>query len=195
MALEGLKSRLRIGSDTPTSVSDEEEDDEVTTEVTNSEDETTGVSRPPGWGPVYGTYDKPVFPTDDRRLMDLLEALDRASDITNFKTHLPPMGTNMEHIEMYVYTVGPKSGERTLVMDLYLHEFSEWLPEEKSHYEYPEETLGNNGPYYMHLAHDLRDVFRVGPFAFTFVEYDEETDCAIYSAERDLMLIEKLDEY
>lgn len=198
MALEKLKSRFGIGVRTPTPNSDKEgggSTEQVSRDEESSEDEDAGLSRPPGWGPVYGTYDKPVFPTEDGKLVKFLESLDRASDITSFRTHMPPMGANDEHIEMYLYTVGSKSDERTLVIDVHIHDFSEWLPEEKGRYEYPEELLGDNGPYYMNLAHDFRDVFQVGPFAFTFVEYDEEEDLAIYSAEEDLMVINNLNEY
>lgn len=159
-----------------------------------NDNESSGVSRPPGWAPMYGTYEKPVYPIDDREVAPLIESLDQAADIADFKTHIPPLGTNQEHIELRLYTVTNAEKERTLVIDAYIHSFSEWTPEEKGDYEYPERTLSRNGPYYMHLADAFESLFRVGPFGFEFVEYDEAEDLAIFSAEVAVYRLEEPEE-
>lgn len=147
--------------------------------------ENSGISRPPGWKPMYGTYEKPVYPKD-KEIVDMLDSLTTTADIADFETAIPSLGTNKEHIRLSFYTITDSEGNRTLVIDVYIEDFSEWTPEEKGGWEYPGDNLGMNGPYYMHLANDFEDILAVPPFAFSFVSYNEDDDSAMYSYERSL---------
>jgi len=186
MVLENIPEffKNKFSTSSPNTEDENSEDDTTNSTNTNSEEESA-INRPPGWDAIYGTYEKPVFPKE-KEVVEILESLNKASDIVDFNTYLPPLGTNKEHIQLELYTVDGKSDSRTLVVDAHITDFSEWLPEESENWKYPEECLGNNGPYYLHLSDDFQDILNVPPFGFTLVEYNSDEDYAIYSYERPL---------
>jgi hypothetical protein len=180
-----FRGETETTTNSKTSSSNTTPTDSSTSQDSTDEDESVGISRPPGWDSIYGTYEKPVFPKDNE-VIDIIESLDKAADIADFSTYLPKLGTNTEHIQLEFYTITSSDGDRTLVIDVHISDFSEWLPEEKGDWEYPGDCLGNNGPYYMHLADEFQSIMRVPPFGFTLVEYNADEDVAIYSYERTL---------
>lgn len=190
MVLDRLPSILRrrstsAGNDSTEAPATQEKGEKPSSQEENEEEESTGISRPPGWKPLYGTYEKPVY-TDDREITDLLSSIDTAADIATVEASVPPLGTNKEHIQLDFETVTEDDGSRFLVIDVHITEFSEWLPEEKGRYEYPEDVLANNGPYYMHLADNLQNILNVPPWGFEFTEYSSDEDHVVYTYERPL---------
>lgn len=158
--------------------------------IDTPEDETDAqeridLDRPPGWEPLYGTYEKPVY-TEDETVINILSSAVQAADIANLDATVPSMGTNMEHIRLELETSVDDNGFRFLTIEVHIDEFSEWLPEEKGNYEYPERVLSNNGPYYMHLSDELEDILDVPPFSFEFKEYNSDSEIAVYKYEREL---------
>jgi hypothetical protein len=177
MVFDKLNDILRKQGDS-TSIDDSEEKEA-------DEQENIELDRPPGWKPLYGTYEKPVY-TEDDAVINILSSAVQAADIANLDATVPSMGTNMEHIRLELETNVNDNGFRFLTIEVHIDEFSEWLPEEKGDYEYPERVLSNNGPYYMHLSNELEDIFYVPPFSFEFKEYNSDSDSAVYKYEREL---------
>ena len=141
------------------------------------------LSRPPGWKPVYGSFEKPVYkPTENARFRHMIESLSVVKKLTDFNVKIPYCGTNQDHISIHAYTVD-NGNKRNLIVDVYISNFKEWTPEPKGGYNYPENALVENGPYYMALADDLASVFNIFGNKYSLVEYDKQEDLAIYSAE------------
>lgn len=172
---------------------DEPDAEPATSESEDSEDgvlEEPSLTSPPGWDELRGTYERPVYPIDNSEVQDILRSVSTAADYTDVDVELPKIGTNKEHIKVRLYSLTnheePPATKRKLVVDVFITEFSSWIPEESEDYTYPGDDLMMNGPYYMHLADELEDVFNAPAFAFNFVSYDEDEDVALYSAEKSL---------
>jgi hypothetical protein len=162
----------------------EKETEDVEKQVQEtSDDSETIIERPPGWGEMYGTYEKPIIPLSNHEVVDVLAKLDETADFSSINIMTPEMGLNKEHIKIHMYTITGDEESRKLVVDVHISDFSEWLPNEKGRFSYPEKPLGQNGPYYMHLEDNLTTIFKFPPFSFNLVEYDEEIDVAIFSGE------------
>lgn len=173
--------------------------EQKSTETTESsaDSSSTGLNRPPGWDELIGSFEKPVIPIEDRQVDSLLEGLDTSSKMTSFTVLLPPMGVNDEHIQLHCYTVKNTVEERrSLVIDVHIDSFSKYLPEDgetdDGHiWEYPMESLTMCGPYYMDLADNLASVFRIRAMQYSLVEYDEDSDYAIFSGDVECYWTEK----
>lgn len=154
--------------------------------MTEPKDESNSenfINRPPGWEPMYGSFDRPVYePSDNHRFNQMIKALSKVKQITDFNIKIPESGTNEEHISVHAYTITSETGQK-LVLDIHISNFKEWTPEPKGGYNYPEEALVSNGPYYMRLADNLQSIFKLSASKYSLIEYNEEEDIAIYSRE------------
>lgn len=155
------------------------------TPTSDDTDSSTGINRPPGWEPLYNSFEKPVYPIDDRTLKALLNNVSDGAEWSTVHRTIPITGTNDEHIKLNLYTV-QGTDARVFVTDVEIHNFSDWTPEEKGGYEYPEQSLQMNGPYYMKLNNNLTDELGFAPYSFTLDEYDEAEDIAFFSAEKEV---------
>lgn len=159
------------------------------TPETDESSSTSVLSRPPGWDELVGTFEKPVIPIEERRIRDIIEGMDYASQMADFDCLLPPLGVNDEHIQLHLYTVrNTEAEERSLVVDVHISDFGMWLPEDGvtddgHEWTYPTDALTSCGPYYMELANNLGEVLRINDMKYSLVEYDESEDYAIFSAE------------
>lgn len=176
-----LRGDVSETEETELNTADSEQDGESEEDLTDDSEDL--IQRPPGWGDMYGTYEKPIIPVSNDEVIDVVSKLDDSVNFCSVNLRTPEMGTNKEHILLHLYTLLTAEKSRKFVIDVYINEFSEWLPEEKGRFSYPESSLGENGPYYMHLDDNLEQILKLPPFSFNLVEYDEDEDLAIFSAE------------
>lgn len=134
-------------------------------------------------------YTRPVIETDEPRINSIVQSLQQSAELIEFSTVLPELGTNLKHITVHLYTIGKKD-ERKLIVDMHITQFTEFIPEDAQSDEIlPMETeLHECGEYYLSLASEISDTYsKNAPFGYVCVEYDSESNYAIFSQEIELL--------